>query len=95
MRWDPEEVAGIGDVDLGGGQQPMSTDVPRACIGIQNNHLESGGVNCIMTCPDTCTITYNKFLPCSGSSPPLRTFSSLIVAFAGIGAAFQYQYILV
>jgi hypothetical protein len=72
-----------------------NVNVPYECIGISGTDLESGGGSCIMTCPESCTITSNVEEPCSGSahgsSPAaLRAVSNLMVAVAGIGTVMQF-----
>ena len=73
-----------------------------ACIGISNYDLASGAAtsgSCVMTCPDSCTITANVRSPCAGgdsgdgeftSPAALRALSGLIAAIAAVSAAFQY-----
>ena len=49
-----------------------STPMPYDCIGISTDDLaESGGFGgCVVTCPDSCTVTPNVASPCTGSTPP-------------------------
>eukprot|EP00563_Minutocellus_polymorphus_P021279 CAMPEP_0197733716 /NCGR_PEP_ID=MMETSP1434-20131217/44051_1 /TAXON_ID=265543 /ORGANISM="Minutocellus polymorphus, Strain CCMP3303" /LENGTH=158 /DNA_ID=CAMNT_0043321107 /DNA_START=98 /DNA_END=574 /DNA_ORIENTATION=- len=43
-----------------------STPMPYACIGLSDTDLVEGGGGCVVTCPDSCTVTSNVVSPCSG-----------------------------
>ena len=53
------------------GGSGASAPMPFACIGIPYEDLaESGGLmGCVVTCPDSCTITPDVSFPCAGSPP--------------------------
>lgn len=45
-----------------------SDPMPYACIGISSTDLVDGGGGCVVTCPNSCTVTPGVSSPCSGSS---------------------------
>ena len=45
-----------------------SSEMPYACVGISTTDLTDGGGGCVVTCPDSCTVTPGVTSPCSGSS---------------------------
>lgn len=43
-----------------------SAPMPYACVGISTTDLSDGGGDCVVTCPDSCTVTPGVSSPCSG-----------------------------
>ena len=43
-----------------------SSEMPYACVGISTTDLTDGGGGCVVTCPDSCTVTSGVTSPCSG-----------------------------
>ena len=43
-----------------------SAPMPYACVGISTTDLSDGGGGCVVTCPDSCTVTPGVSSPCLG-----------------------------